>query len=240
VAPPQLWAYRNPANRLRRLQNSLHGASLQVLFPFEKEMYAPWAQRLTAGHFFSIPSENPARRDRLLLCPGSRRNVLRRNLPLWLRRVQSASANLDVLVPATLSDEAQRICRGFSVAVVIDPEVAYARAARAIAFPGTMTLDLFLRRIPTLVWAIVDPLTLWSGRRALSNTHVSLPNLLLEKSALPEWVGTPRDFIRNPPSIDGKGTTWAPILDSDWASILEKLGPSSGVEQGVKACLGRP
>ena len=39
VAPPQAWAYRNPARKAARARKSLRGCAVQVLFPFEAEAY---------------------------------------------------------------------------------------------------------------------------------------------------------------------------------------------------------
>ncbi len=232
VAPPQLWAYRDPARRLARLRRALRGASLQTLFPFEKEFYAPWDGMITSGHFFPVSAETGPRGDRLLLCPGSRRAVLRRNLPRWLNRLSAATRNVAVLVPPYLGDETRRLCRGFSAEVMTDPETAYARAARSLAFPGTITLELFLRGIPTEVWAIVDSLTLWAGRRTLLPPWIALPNLLLGKSVLPEWVGSPGDFSRRPPEMQSPE-----ISPVDLGALREKMGAPQGVDIGVKACL---
>src|SRR5690606_20963366 len=112
IAPPQLWAYRSPARRLARLRRALEGVSLQVLFPFERDSYPAWSAPLTQGHFFPFPAFEPARGLRLLLCPGSRRGVLRRNLPLWLARVHAYFGTLegvDVLVPEGLATDARAL-----------------------------------------------------------------------------------------------------------------------------------
>ena len=70
--------------------------------------------------------------------------------------------------------------------------------------------------------------------RRLRHPWTSLPNLLLEKSALPEWTGTSGDFLRNPPDAEA----FPALSDADFAAILEKIGPARGVEAGVSACLG--
>ncbi|HEX2613295.1 MAG TPA: hypothetical protein VHO02_06865, partial [Fibrobacteria bacterium] len=160
VAPPQLWAYRDPSARLRRLRAALEGVSLQVLFPFEADAYAHWIPAIRQGHFFAahVPPGDTARAGRLLLCPGSRLGVLRRNLPPWLARLRAAgypAESLDVLVPEFLVDEARAICDDSST-ILTDRDAAFARAGAAIAFPGTITLELLLRRVPTRVWAVLD------------------------------------------------------------------------------------
>ena len=241
VAPPQLWAYRNPQRRIKRLRTELRGVSLQTLFPFEMESYAPWASRLRSGHFYHLPVSHAHSGKRLLLCPGSRAGVVRRNLTLWLNRLKELglTEEIDVLVPEHLKKLAERILAGQptgrkqSYVVLTEPSVAFSRAKAAIAFPGTMTLELFLQRIPTVVWAILDPLTLMLGRRKLRHEFVALPNLLLGKQVFPEWIGTAEDFKRNPPSL----SAWPVVSEQDLVAIQVKMGPSNGVDVGIQACV---
>jgi lipid-A-disaccharide synthase len=268
VAPPQLWAYRKssvpgaPQARLRRLRATLEDpsfprASLQFLFPFEAGPYAPWTGRTCQGHFFPEPAFDPARGTRLLLCPGSRRGVVARNLPLWLANVRAFFGTLegvDVLVPEFLREEARRLCGTRAQAnepgaddwkgpaILTDRDQAFARAGAAIAFPGTVTLELFLHRIPTRAWAVVDSLTLHLGRKRLRGPHLTLPNVLAGREVLPEWVGTVTDFTRNPPRLPSTIAEWNaphPGLNATdaVAPVWAAMGSDRGVEEGVKACL---
>lgn len=261
VAPPQLWAYANPARRLRRLRAAFRGTSLQVLFPFEAAPYQNASESGKAGqggmppvlqgHFFPIPAFEPARGRRLLLCPGSRRGVLARNLPLWLGRVRAFFGTLegvDVLVPEYLAADARALVRqdggkAAGLRILHDKDEAFDRAGAAIAFPGTMTLELFLHRIPTRVWAVLDPITLWAGRRALRGPHLSLPNVIaaLDSGAavLPEWKGSARDFRRRPPEIPEGVAAWNPAATEDAVhKVWTRMGSDRGVGNGVEACLG--
>lgn len=234
VAPPQLWAYRDPSARLRRLRAALGGASLQVLFPFEAEAYAPWSA-IRQGHFFAPPAQDAPRGDRLLLCPGSRPGVMRRNLPAWLARLRAAGFAMetaDVLVPGFLEAEARAIC-GPGPAVLTDRDLAFSRARAAVAFPGTVTLELLLRRIPAQVWAVLDAPTLWAGRARLRGPFVALANVLAGREAFPEWIGTARDFRARPPALPGDGT----VSSEDVAAAWERMGPDRGVATAVAAVL---
>jgi lipid-A-disaccharide synthase len=240
VAPPQLWAYRHPEGRLRKLQRALSGASLQVLFPFEAGRYESWTTRLCQGHFFSPPAPKPPDGNRLLLCPGSRRGIVLRNLPLWWRRLSDAGwrDGVDVLTPEFLVSEVKAIIKNKpEVSVFTDSAQAFSRAASAIAFPGTMTLELFLARIPARAWAVLDPLTLWAGRRKMRNRFTALPNLLLDREIFPEWVGTADAFRKNPPPWPDSVINWPSVSNADVMSIQEKMGSPDGVKTGVRACL---
>ncbi len=262
IAPPQLWAYRNPARRLARLRRALDGVALQVLFPFELSSYPAWSAPLTQGHFFPLPAFEPARGLRLLLCPGSRRGVLRRNLPLWLARVHAFFGTLDgvdVLVPEGLAADARALVAAretrpgppdaaaahdtpAGLRVLTDRDEAFARAGAALAFPGTMTLELFLARIPTRVWCVADALTLRAGRRLLKGPHVALPNLIAGEPLLPEWIGTARGFRAHPPSLPDARADWSPAATAEAVhAVWTAMGPhdgtgATGVDTAVAAC----
>lgn len=259
VAPPQLWAYKNPVRRLGRLRRALDGASLQVLFPFEAASWPDWRPPLAQGHFFSFPAFETAWERggaRLLLCPGSRRGVMHRNLPLWLARVHAFFGTLegvDILVPENLAAEARgllarallpareteattRDAETPGARVLTDKREAFARAGAAIAMPGTVTLELFLERIPTRIWAILDPLTLWAGRRALRGPRLALPSAIAGAPLMPEWVGTRRDFHRDPPAIPATRDAWNPEATTEAVhTVWRRMGSGEGVAVATAA-----
>ncbi len=275
VAPPQAWAYRNPARKLRRAAESLRGCHVHALFPFEAEAFAAVAAGVTVGHFFAAPppcgpaSGNPAldeagashplaRGNRLLLCPGSRISVLRRNLPAWLEllhpspgsgmRAGTASGDgqgegVSILVPAHLAATARDLVssrlrpgRALDIRFHTDRDSAFAEARHAIAFPGTITMELALACIPTLVLAIVDPLTLALGKRLLRDSRLALPNLFAEKDVFPEWAGRapgPRpELFRELERRRDREIAWGENLEK-WAG---KMGSSGGAQIVCEVC----
>jgi lipid-A-disaccharide synthase len=261
VAPPQAWVYKNPERKLRRARGALRGAAVHVLFPFEKSWYEGAAGEISVGHFLEVPASRAeqeqgfgggaragARTPGLTcLCPGSRLPVLRRNLPVWLTLLRQSPQGLDsryaVLVPPHLKDEAQRLVashsgwNGIKVEVRTDKSALLGEATAAIAFPGTVTLELALGRVPTLVLAIVDPFTLALGRRVLGDSRLALPNLILGEEVFPEWVGMApgptaevfRELLGRRDGVDG------------WGGWLEKLrvgiGVGGGMDASFQSCL---
>ncbi|MDB5050335.1 MAG: lpxB [Fibrobacteres bacterium] len=253
VAPPQAWAYRNPARKIRRAAAALQGCHVHALFPFEMESFAAAASRVTAGHFLAAPETAPGReKNLLLLCPGSRLPVLRRNLPVWLdlldrvgRFPEAGGGKVAVLVPVHLASAAREILATHAdgrfaarLRLCTDKESIFAETRHAIAFPGTITLELALHRVPTLVLAIVDPLTLALGRRALGDSRLALPNLLSGEDMFPEWAGTapgpdPARFLELEKRRD-HAPGWGRCLEK----LAERMGPATGAQVAVEACAG--
>lgn len=250
IAPPQAWAYRNPARKLRRARAALEGCSVQPLYAFEAGDWRAPGSEPVQGHFQDtvspgLPKDGPA-----LFCPGSRPPVLRRNLPAWLRLLDAAgiapATPFDVLVPPFLADEAARLIaaapagvRRAGHRVRADAGTALAAAPRAIAFPGTITLELARHRVPTLVLAVLDPLTYLIGRKALAGRRLALPNLILGEDLFPEWAGPlpgpdPARFRALWDGLPGTG-------DIDWdrrlADLAGRMGPGDGAGKASEACL---
>jgi hypothetical protein len=166
----------------------------------------------------------------------------------------------DVVVPPFLAEEAARLARGAlpsgrgpALRIRTDAAEALARAPRAIAFPGTITLELARNRVPTLVLAVLDPLTYTLGRRLLAGRRLALPNLILGEEVFPEWAGTapgpdPIAFRAlwdrvSAGTTDGRGPQSGPeSLSFEWdrrlAALEARLGPGDGARVAVEACLG--
>ena len=277
IAPPQVWVYREAAGltpegappaaaaragrKLRRARAALQGCSLQPMFPFEAPYWEGCAAAIHPGHFQDtvfrrLPSRE-AGAALLCLCPGSRLPVLRRNLPAWLALLAAAGVPsgepIAILAPEQLAEAARGLVRrhaperGAACAVRTDKAAVLAAADRAIAFPGTVTLELALHRIPTLTLALIDPLTYAIGKRILTGRRLSLPNLLLGEDLFPEWAGTlpgpgPEAFRAGLAGLgapsDGTGESGN---YRDWDHKLEKLarriGPGNGAGIAAQACL---
>jgi lipid-A-disaccharide synthase len=258
LVPPQAWAYRNAKGRTNRTIQALAGCSIHVLFPFEVSAFSGEIHSVSQGHFFVTSMSKVTREKRadrrILLCPGSRLPVLRRNLPLWLDRLERSGffedpngevePKLGVLVPDYLESEVARCLLAFrsgklmkSFRIWTDKEAAMSAHDLALAFPGTITLELALHRIPTLVLAVLDPLTLAIGKRVLKTHYLALPNLLLSANIFPEWVGTRAALRKNNFTVLWQGLqNW----NQDWGEIqsrlLAALGHGNGAEMAAQEC----
>ncbi|MBW8890038.1 MAG: hypothetical protein JF616_19965 [Fibrobacteres bacterium] len=260
IAPPQAWAYRHPDRKLRKARRALAGCSVQALYAFESDAWRVPGLKVTQGHFQDTVTPVLTKDGPIALCPGSRLPVLKRNLPAWLRLLDAAElpqdAPLDVIVPAFLEAEAERIVRRHAgrraalasaaafrepgapgLRVRSDAAAALAHAPRALAFPGTITLELARNRVPTLVMALLDPLTYALGKRLLAGRRLALPNLIVGEAIFPEWAGTAPG-----PDTEVFRSLWdglasPPEWESRLAALETRLGPGDGASVAVAACL---
>lgn len=200
---PSVWA-RHPerAHKLKRLFDEV----LAVL-PFEPAVM----QRLDGpptsyvGHPALAERLDPtADRDRgpLVLLPGSREGELRRHLPVFRDVAErlGAHAAIDGIVIPTLPSLADRIraeVASWSVPVVVtdvrsERHGLYGRAIAALAVSGTATLELAFARLPMVVNYVMDGYQA-SGYARLGRPAISLPNIILGRPVVPEFVQSPGD-----------------------------------------------
>lgn len=250
VAPPQAWIYKDPRAKAAKAARSLRGAAVHVLFPFEQDTFAEAAAQVVYGHFLSealAPAPAAPRRG-LALCPGSRLPALRRNLPAWLEALGGAgvlaeAGPVTVLVPPHLEAAARSLAGGRPGVEIVTDKGRILRETRfAIAFPGTVTLELALAGVPAAVLAALDPLTLALGKRLVKGPWLGLPNLLLGREAFPEWAGAAGGLR---PEVASR--LWKRLCDvppEGPASSLEAsrslrdlMGPASGAATAARECL---
>lgn len=213
VAPPQVWAWK--PSRARKLR----GIPLAVLFDFERKAFERLgceARRLS--HPFAgatvptsatvqatvpfVPSDGP--RD-LLLLPGSRKSQALRNLDAYMRVVGDTGLGVTVVAARksmmpVLAHALSRYLDGKAparVSVAVAPESAEARrkmyggAAGALVAPGTATLELALSGCPQVVLTVPDALTYIMGSLLVKARHFAMPNILLSRGAVPEFICAP-------------------------------------------------
>jgi lipid-A-disaccharide synthase len=205
---PTVWAWR--PGRAKMISGFLD--HLLVLLPFE----APYFERVgLPTTFIGHPivetdygkADGSAFRgrhrippDAKLLCvlPGSRRSETTRLLPIFgqtLALVAKRFPNLHAVVPtvSTVAEAVKAAVGAWSVptTVVMGDEErldAFAAADAAIAASGTVTLQLITAGLPSVIGYQVSGFTAWIVRHMTSVQYISMPNLILDKPLLPEFI----------------------------------------------------
>jgi lipid-A-disaccharide synthase len=136
--------------------------------------------------------------------PGSRRNELTRHLPiqldafLRLREREPTLRDLQCVVglaPNLDREEVQRIAAGPLAAAPDAIQLVNASDGSvldscdvALVKPGTITVELMLRRKPMVVIGRVHPATAMIARRSLHIEWLSMPNLIAGAEIVPEFL----------------------------------------------------
>ena len=204
---PQVWAYwQFRARKMARFVDRV-----LAILPFEPEFHRRIGGPpcIYVGHplITRLGDFRPAAGERrplaggeapvLLVLPGSRRSEISRlTVPFGetVRRVVEAAGPLEVLLPAVprLIGEIRGRIAGWPVQpTIVEGEAeklkAFRRAHAALAASGTVSLELALAAVPTVVAYRTDPIVR-PFKFMLKAKSIVLPNLILDELAIPEFI----------------------------------------------------
>jgi lipid-A-disaccharide synthase len=199
---PSVWAWR--PWRARRMRAYVD--HILALLPFEPEAHRrlggpscsyvghPLAERVGA---LGGGSTKPAGEPLLVVLPGSRITEVERLMAPFgeaVALVKEGRRELAVVIPAV--DSVRAAIEAGLKSWPVRPEIvsgeeaklaAFHRARAALAASGTVSLELALARVPMVVAYRVDRLA--ASLRWLLTVHsVVLPNLILGRNAVPEFI----------------------------------------------------
>ena len=205
---PQVWAWR--PKRAEAIAQFLD--HLLVLFPFEPKYFQAVKLPCTfVGHPVAAggvgSGDGPAFRARhgieptdtlLAVLPGSRAAEVARLLPRFggaMGPIAAEVKNLKVVIPA-VADLSERITAATTrwpvpVTVISDAAErsdALAASDGALAASGTITLELALAQVPTVVAYRLHPLTAIVVRRLIRAPFASMVNVILDRAVSPEFL----------------------------------------------------
>ena len=213
---PSVWAWR--AYRARRMTRYVD--HVLALLPFEPDVHRrlggplcsyvghPLIERL--GALRPAPGARPplSEEPTLLVLPGSRRTEISRLMAPFgeaVGRIANAMPGVEVLLPAVphLEAEITARCQEWPrkptlVRGEADKFAAFRRAHAALAASGTVSLELGLAGVPTVIAYRVDPVARFF-KRFLSVPSIVLTNLVLGENAVPEFLdddGSPEVLAR--------------------------------------------
>ncbi len=211
---PQVWAYwQFRARRMARFVDRV-----LAILPFEPEFHRriggppctyvghPLITRLgelrpAAGERLPVGSGPPV----LLVLPGSRRSEVTRLMAPFGEALQwmlAARGPMEVVLPAVprLVGEIRARVAGWPVRpTIVEGEAeklaAFRRAHAALAASGTVSLELALAAVPTVVAYRTDPMVR-PFKFMLKAKSIVLPNLILDQRVVPEFIDGDSDPAR--------------------------------------------
>lgn len=201
LSPPQIFAWKK--NRAKILKNTYSC----VFFPFEQEAYESKGVpvNLVEHPFYKTAKELslPEKKEFVFFLPGSRRHVLLRNLPIYIKAAKRFSGLGEPVFVAsrkTLYDLLkQNLPSEFTVKLMPEnPEEKASFLSRAkivIGNPGTALLESSLCETPVASFTYPDVVTYLLGKAFLKIPYLTLPNLLLKEKFYPEIIISP---FKNP------------------------------------------
>jgi lipid-A-disaccharide synthase len=255
---PQVWAWRR--RRIEKLRRRVD--RLAVILPFEEAFYG---QEGLAAEYVGHPLLDviPARPDNksairdlgmegafpvIGLLPGSRKEEIVNLLPIMAKAavgLRSAFPDLKCLLPkaSTISGELiARILVNDPLEVkIISGDIYRVLSACDFAFvaSGTATLEAAIMQVPMVIIYRVSPLSYWIGKKVIKVPSIGLPNLVAQKSIVPELVQdevTPERLTQEALSLLGNGKRKNRMV-KELIRLREKLGSTSASQRTAQIAL---
>ncbi len=198
---PTVWAWAK--NRINPMAQTLD--FLLTILPFEKKHFSHTKLDVRyVGHplIASLPSFSPEKTKNLIgIFPGSRKIEIERNFPLQLKAAKKLLENNPDLIFAVSTYKQDLVNsiiekngfpkKNLHFFNVSDNHTIMSKLELAIATSGTITLELALRNIPTIVTYAIKPLDLYIAQKILK---IDLPfyclvNIIMNKQIFPELFG---------------------------------------------------
>jgi len=200
---PTVWAWR--PGRARRLAHRVD--HLLALLPFEPPYFTAHGLACSYVGHPALESPPPAapHRERiagrppvLCLLPGSRRNEIRRLLPIFretLSLLRPSYPGLETVLPtvAPVADLVRQAVAGWPhPPAIVEGEAArnaaFAAAELALCASRTVTLEAAIAGLPLVACYRIQPLSAAIVRRLIRVRYVTLINLLVDRAVVPELI----------------------------------------------------
>ena len=241
---PTIWAW----NKSRGKAIARDVTEVASIFPFEAEAYrkagarvtfvghpladvvAPTMSREEAMDFFGAD----ARKKRILIMPGSRKNEVAGLLPTMLSAAAQISEAVDAeyflpraeTISMEFLNQYLRDAPGISVHVTEGHSYDLMSVCDVcMASSGTATLETALMNLPTVLTYRLAPFTWFLAKRLVHVKYAGLPNLLLDREVTPE-------LLQDAVTAEGIAGVLLPWL-TDEAARQKNIAELSAVRQAL-------
>lgn len=191
---PSVWAWGK--KRIGLMAENLD--LLLSILPFEKQLFEktklcveyighPLVQKIP-------PQENP-NTQLIAFFPGSRTKEIERNFPYFIRLASTLKADFPGyrFVVSVSQEKYRPLLKKMApdLDLITPAQMKKLKPFLAVAKSGTITLELALQEIPTVVTYAISPLDAFIAKHIfrISLPYYALPNLIAGKTIFPELIG---------------------------------------------------
>ncbi len=223
VVAPQVWAWR--PGRAKKYAKTFD--KLYAFFDFEVPYFTKHGlDTVAVGHPISDgiigkydATKNKSEEKIITFVPGSRMSEVKRLLPIMRDMVDMLNRNgfigYKFVIPTveTTADYVREQTSQWPTKPILVPSSQryeiYEKTYIAVVASGTVSAELAMIHVPTVVLYRMNPITTWLVRQMIRVKWVSLVNILLNRGVYPELLG-PDANINN--AIDAFGQLTIPSV----------------------------
>lgn len=196
VVAPQVWAWgANRAGKYAKIFDKLY-----AFFDFEKPYFEKYGLSVVAvGHPIAdgLNKYKKTVEDEkiITLIPGSRMSEVKKLLPIFHQTIDNLGEDYKFVIPTveTTDEYIRKNIQNWTVKPILvhsnERYKIYANTYIAVAASGTVSAELAMMHIPTIVVYKMNPLTMLLARLLVRVKWVSLVNILMNKTIFPELLG---------------------------------------------------
>lgn len=199
---PQIWAWKE--NRIKKIKRDID--ALYVILPFEKKYFSqkhqydvtfvghpliPVIQKELALNDKEVPESLHTNKQIVALLPGSRKQEIRKMMPLFLSIIQDFPNQQFVIAgaPGISPDWYEQFTINPSVSILHNQTHTLLKHSHAaIVTSGTATLETALFKVPQMVCYRSSRLSYAIAKRIIKLAHISLVNLIMNKTVVNELI----------------------------------------------------
>ena len=202
VVAPQVWAWgASRAGKYAKIFDKLY-----AFFDFEKPYFEKYGLPVVAvGHPISDGlkkyKKTVKNKKIITFIPGSRISEVRKLLPIFNRTIDKLGKDYEFVIPTveTTDEYIRKNIQNWAIKpklVSSDKRYElYANTYIAVAASGTVSAELAIMHIPTIVVYKMNPLTMLLAHILIRVKWASLVNILMNKTIFPELLGQKANLV---------------------------------------------
>ena len=253
---PQVWAWKR--RRVRKIKASVD--KMLVILPFEEEFYRQYGVDVTyVGNplldelakfgtsnrsIFLRRNSLGEKREIIALLPGSRKQEIKRMLPIMLKAVSHFPDYQFVIagVSSIEKDLYKRIIDNTDVFLIENQTYELLQnSSAAVVTSGTATLETALFTVPEVVCYKSSGLSYQLAKAMIKVKYISLVNLVMDREVVKELIQgdlTEENIVKELDQLLHNGKRQRRLLE-DYDELKERLGNAGASEKAAAAILSR-
>lgn len=253
---PQVWAWKR--RRVRKIKASVD--KILVILPFEEEFYRQYGVDVTyVGNplldelakfgtsnrsIFLRRNSLGEKREIIALLPGSRKQEIKRMLPLMLKSVSHFPEYQFVIAGvSSIEKELYKRIIGNTDVFLIENQTyeLLQNSSAAVVTSGTATLETALFTVPEVVCYKSSGLSYRLAKAMIKVKYISLVNLVMDREVVKELIQgdlTEENIVKELDQLLHNGKRQRRLLE-DYDELKERLGNAGASEKAAAAILSR-
>lgn len=251
---PQVWAWKR--GRVRKIKASVD--KMLVILPFEEEFYRQYGVDVTyvgnplldelakfgSGNrsIFLRRNSLGEKREIIALLPGSRKQEIKRMLPMMLKAVSHFPEYQFVIAGvSSIEKELYKRIIGNTDVFLIENQTyeLLQNSSAAVVTSGTATLETALFTVPEVVCYKSSGLSYRLAKAMIKVKYISLVNLVMDREVVKELIQgdlTEENIVKELDQLLHNGKRQRRLLE-DYDELKERLGNAGASEKAAAEIL---